>query len=464
MNTFKHSLVPGRLRRLGGTCLLASGVALALYGLPVLDAQLGSGLFSSTAAHAAEEERRPPPQARQSETLSRRVYERIEEVMELREAEDYVGARAVLDEVRELYDDDRLNNREKQVMFQFYANLDQIEEKYESALANYLEIIKLESISQSDREQTLTQIGALYFMLERYEEAIATFRELLAIALEPDPGVYLRIAYSYYSLEDYANVPEPLLTNMEMLRATGTEIPYNTYALLKSVYLLMEDFPKAYQTIREMVVLYNDEDDWIQLLQAAGALERFDEQGRLYYTNYIGGFLSNGSDYRNMASILNNFDNPYGCGKAMERSLEEGVVEADEDNLYLAASCYRLAREDARSVPFMEQAAELSEDGDKYFTLGVTHMVLSEWDKAVESFDKAHEKGGLSNPGNVYIQQARAYMELNRYDEAIEAAQAAARDRETSDTAQTWITILRREKERYETIERQKRELAEYYR
>src|SRR5690606_24840421 len=221
---------------------------------PVVDMHLGSGLFNN-AAQAAEEERRAPPEARQSETLGRAVYERIEKVMELREAEDYAGARALLGEVREMYDRGRLNNREKQVMFQFYANLDQIEEKYESALANYLEINKLEGISQTDREQTLTQIGALYFMLEQYEEAITTFRELLAIALEPDPGVYLRIAYAYYSLEDYANVPEPLMTNMEMLRAVGEEIPYNTYALLKSVYLLMEDYPKAYQTIREMVVL-----------------------------------------------------------------------------------------------------------------------------------------------------------------------------------------------------------------
>lgn len=463
MNNSTQTTRPCQLRKLGRSCLLAAGVAAALHGLPLAMNAVVPGLFA-TSVQAAEEERRPPPEARQSETLGRAVYERIEEVMELRDAEDYVGARAILDEIREMYDRNRLNNREKQVMFQFYANLDQIEEKYESALANYLEIAKLETISQTDREQTLTQIGSLYFMLERYQESIDTFRELLAIALEPDPGVYLRIAYAYYSLEQYENVPEPLLTNMEILRASQQEIPYNTYALLKSVYLLMEDFQNAYQVIREMVVLYNDEDDWIQLLQAAGALERFDEQARLYYTNYLGGFLSSASDYRNMASILNNFDNPYGCATAMEKSLEEGLVESDEDNLYLAASCYRLAREDARSVPFMERAAELSEDGEKYFTLGVTHMVLAEWENAVEAFDKAFDKGDLSNPGNVHIQKARALMELNRYDEALEAAREASRDRETSDMAQTWIRLLGNEKNRYETIERQKRELAEYYR
>src|SRR5690606_36967620 len=107
-------LAPARTHRLGRSCLLAGAVALALYGLPVVDMHLGSGLFNN-AAQAAEEERRAPPEARQSETLGRAVYERIEKVMELREAEDYAGARALLGEVREMYDRGRLNNREKQV-------------------------------------------------------------------------------------------------------------------------------------------------------------------------------------------------------------------------------------------------------------------------------------------------------------------------------------------------------------
>ena len=463
MNNYRSLSVPGRLRKLATTCVFGTAAAAFLYALPLVDGHAGSALFVST-VQAADSERRPPPEARQSETLTRRVYERIEEVMELREAEDYVGARAKLDEVKAMYDQNRLNNREKQVMFQFYANLDQIEEDYASALANYLEIMKLEGLTQEIQEQTLTQIGSLHFMLENYQEAIDTFNELLAIALEPDPGVYLRIAYAYYSLEDYANTAAPLLTNMEMLRAVGEEIPYNTYSLLKSVYLISEDYPKAYQTIREMVLLYNDSRDWLQLLQAAGAMDNFEEQALLYYTNYIGGFLASSSDYRNMASILSNQDNPYGCAKAMEKALADGQVEPDEDNYYLTASCYRLAREDAKAVPFMELAAEMSEDGEKYYTLGATQMVLSNFSEAVDAFEQAHAKGDLRNPGNVYIQQARALMELNRYEEALEAARAAARDRDSSDLAQTWITHITREKERYETIERRKRELAEYYR
>ena len=69
--------VPKRLSRLGKSCLLAAGVAAALNTLPLALNSLAPGLLATT-VQAAEEERRPPPEARQSETLGRAVYERIE--------------------------------------------------------------------------------------------------------------------------------------------------------------------------------------------------------------------------------------------------------------------------------------------------------------------------------------------------------------------------------------------------
>src|SRR5690606_3581326 len=106
------------------------------------------GILNSSVQAAEEEEgRRPPPSTRQSETLSRRVYERINEVMELRDAENFTEARAILDELKEMHSKDQLNGRETYTMFLFYANLDQIQENYESALANYEEILKLPELT-----------------------------------------------------------------------------------------------------------------------------------------------------------------------------------------------------------------------------------------------------------------------------------------------------------------------------
>jgi hypothetical protein len=55
-------------------------------------------------------------------------------------------------------------------------------------------------------------------------------------------------------------------------------------------------------------------------------------------------------------------------------------------------------------------------------------------------------------------------MELNRYDEGLVAARAARLDERSEETADTWITVLGREKVRYEALQRQRIELADFFR
>lgn len=454
-----------KLRKLAAHCVVATAAAAFVYALPVVGTAVIPSVFNSTVMAAEEEEgRRPPPETRASETLTRKVYERVEEVMTLREAEDYAGARRILDEIREMFNKDQLNNREKQVMFQFYANLDQMQENYPAALASYQEILKIPELQQEVQEQTWTQVGNLLYLMERYQESIEAFQTLLDISLEPDEDIYLRMSYAYYQLEEYANAIPPMLTNFELLRAKGEMIPKNSYGLLRALYLTLEDYQKAYQVVRESIVLYNEPDDWILLAQLSAQLERFSDQAYIYYVSGEGGFLSSQSDFVTLASLLSNNDNPYGCAKVMTSAMEAGMVEEDEDNLSLAATCYRLAREDEKAIPYLEKAASLSDDGEQYANLARVQMTLGDYAAAEAAFKQAFEKGGLGREDQVNLMRARNFLELNRHDEGIEAARRAARDSRSADTAQTWITHLANEKTRYETLQRQRKELANFFR
>ena len=106
----------------------------------------------------------------------------------------------------------------------------------------------------------------------------------------------------------------------------------------------------------------------------------------------------------------------------------------------------------------------MADDGELYARLGRIYSTMTEWEKSIDAFNQAMEKGSIDRPAQVYLSMARAYMELNRYDEGLEAARAAQRDERSRDTARTWLTVLTREKERYEPLQRQRRELAEFFR
>jgi tetratricopeptide (TPR) repeat protein len=452
-----------RTRRLACSCLMGVASVTALYMLPVTNAVV-PGLFASQVQAAEEEGRRPPPSTRQAGTLTQQVFSRITKVMELRDMDDLAGAKAVLDEIRALYDRGRLNDFETFTLWQFYASIEQTEENYEGALTYYRRMLEVPNLSPDQIEQTWFYIGSFHFVLEQYREAIDAFEMYNQIALEPNDAVYLRIASAYYSIEEYRNALPPLLKNMELLRAKGEKVPQSTYGLLRAIYLTLEDYQSAYQTLREMVVLFEDPADWSLLAQLAGQLERFTEQAQIYYVAETGGFLDSENEYVQLASQLFNNENPYGCAEMIQKGFDKGIIEEDEDNLSFIAQCYQIAREDEKALPFLERAAAMSDDGELYARLARVYMTLDNMEKAAEAFKEAFDKGGLNRPDQVYLTQARAYMELNRYDEALTAARAAGRDERSADTARTWVTVLTNEKERYETLQRQRRDLAEFIR
>lgn len=438
--------------------LLAAVVTL----LPMADISVIGGQVM--AAEEDDDGRRAPPEARSSQTLGRRVYTRINEVMERRDMEDFAGAMAILDEIKEDYDRDRLNDREKFVMWQFYANLHQIGENYPAAIAAYREMMTLPNLTQDQIEQTLFYLGSLYYVEEQFREAIDYFNQYNDIALEPNDDVYFRIGTAHYQLEEYPESIPFILRNMEILRSNGEAIPKNTYDLLRALYFNVEDYEKAYQVLRESVVLYNESDDWVLLPAVLGQIERFTEQAQSYYVVNTLEHLDSDSQLINLAAQLYNNDYPYGCARIMEKGMNDGIIEQDEDNLAFLSTCYQIAREDEKAAVPLERAAAMSEDGEHYARLGRIYSTMTEFGKCVEAYDNAFEKGDLDRPDQAYLSVARCYMELNRYDEGIEAARAARRDERSEDTADTWITVLTREKERYETLQRQRRELAEWFR
>lgn len=458
----KNIIFPRLLQKLAKSLLLAAVVT----ALPFADFQFISG--NQVLAQRAEEEegRRAPPEARSSQTLSRQVFTRINEVMELRDMDDFAGAMEVLDEIKDLYDRDRLNDREKFVMWQFYANLYQIAENYPEAINAYVQMLTLPNLTQEQLEQTLFYLGSLYYVEENFTQAIDYFTQYNDVALEPNEDVYYRIGTAHYQLEEYNDSIPFILRHMEILRSKNEAINKNIYDLLRALYFNIEDYEKAYQVLRESVVLYNEADDWVLLPAVLGQIERFREQAQSYYVVDVIGHLDTDTQLINLAAQLYNNDYSYGCARIIEKGMADGIIPEDESNLAFLSTCYQIAREDEKAAPPLERAAAMSDDGEHYARLGRIYATMEDFEGCIEAFDNAFDKGGLDRPDQAYLSVARCYMEANRYDEGIEAAREAARiersEEISDDTAQTWITVLTREKERYETLQRQRRELAEF--
>ncbi len=406
----------------------------------------------------AQQERRAPPAARSAQTLSRPVYQRLEEIMELRDEGDTAGADEVLLELRNMYERGRLNNAEELSMWRFYANFAAIEENYEEAII-YQELIlgyDERALPLDVREGALLLLGQLKFAVEDYNGSIDAYLEYLGMAFEQDIAVYQRIAFAYYSLEDFSNALNYILEFMDQTRAQGEPVNKGTYDLARSLNTLLEDLDSALQLTREMIVLFNDPSDWEFMVNVLGALERFDKQAHYIYAMNTFGFVDSEGHIINLSGQLFNNDYYWGAAKIIEQGLEQGLLDSDEDSWARLAQSYQLAREDRMAVDPFITAAELAEDGEMYSRLSSVYINLSRFADAVDALENAFIKGGLAREDQAYIRQARALLELNRYTDGIAAARLASNDERSEDVARTWVQYLINERLLYRTKQQQR--------
>lgn len=440
----------------GATCL---SLAVAFTVTPVLT----TGLFTSQQVLAQEDGPRPPPSTRQANTLSRPVFTRIEDIQELRDADEYEEALAKLGELREMANNDRLNGYERYMMLIFYASIAMDMENFEDAEAYWDEALDLPDLSATQQSQAFQTLGQLRFMLERYEGALTAFDDYIRVTEVPDSGVYLRKATALYVLERYEEALPEVLHNMELVRAQGEQIPENTYGLLRSIYFNLEDYEAVQDVLREMIVLFDNPDEWIQLAQVHSQLENFDRQAYSYYLADLKDYLSSSQQLMTLGYLLYNNDNPWGASQVISRGMSSNTIEENASNLEFLATCYQAAREDDMALEPLRRAAEMAEDGAMYYRLGRIYMNIRDYESAVQAMDRAIEAGGVDREDQLYQTQATAYYLLDRYDEAIAAARSAGQaDERSADTAQSMVASFQRAKESYETIQRRRQELAEW--
>ena len=110
--------------------------------------------------------------------------------------------------------------------------------------------------------------------------------------------------------------------------------------------------------------------------------------------------------------------------------------------------------------------AELDDTGDGWDTVGYMHYMLADYEDSVEAFEKAVDKGNLSDRASTLLFLSRALYELDEFEAARSAARQAA-DAADSDSsrnaASNYLTLIDSTEQRYNIIEQRKADAIDFY-
>ena len=237
------------------------------------------------------------------------------------------------------------------------------------------------------------ELGQLDKMIEPADNAIVAFAD------KPNQNPYILKLTSYYERKKYKEAIEVLETVLLLFpenKSWWTQLPM--------FYLLVEDYPKALQTLD---------------------------------LAYKQGFLDKESQIKTLASLYSSNESPYKAAKLLEKHIASGLVKRDDKNISTLANAWHAAQHVSVAAKYYGELAKMTGEAKHYSKQGMLLKQDEQFAKAITAMNKALELG-IDNKGRLYMSIAESYFYLEKYKQAYAAINKAMDDPKSRKAARSW--------------------------
>ncbi len=423
------------------------------------------GIFVSGAAYAdQQDEQRDRQKTKQAQAVSKEVYDRIQKAQEAIDEDKPDNALKILNSV---LGKKGLTEYEQQNVLNYigfvYYNLEKIPE----AMATYEKMLRIPSIEEQIKKQTLYTLAQLSTMEEDYPNAIRLLDEWFVLETNPAPDPYILYAQNLYQINRYADMVRPIEAAMAVAVKRSLTVKEDWYVLLNFAYFQQEDYEKVRDIQKILLVNWPKKRYWFSL---AGAFTELGEEQNLvsaYDAALTQGLLEKESELVTMAQLYLQHEVPYKAGTLMEREMDAGRIAKNAKNYRLLSQAWTLAAEDEKAIPALQQAARLSDEGELNLRLGNAHLNLGQYGECVSAINDGITKGGIKSPDNAQISLGMCLYNQKKFRDSIAAFREAGKTIRSRKISRQWINVIESDIQRNEQIRlaeaaarKQQRELA----
>lgn len=424
------------------------------------------GIFATGAAYAdQEDEDRDNRKTKQAQAVSKAVYDRIQKAQEAIDADDSAAALKILNTLKgkKGLTDYELQNVLNYIGFVYY-NL----EKMPEAIATYEEMLRIPSIEEQIKKQTLYTLAQLSTMEEDYNKALRLLDEWFVLETNPAPDPYILYAQNLYQVNRYADMVRPIEAAMAVAEKRELTVKEDWYVLLNFAFFQQEDYEKVRDIQKILLINWPKKRYWFSL---AGAYTELGEEQNLvaaYDAAMTQGLLEKESELVTMAQLYLQREVPYKAAVLLTEEMEKGRVAKNAKNYRLLSQAWTLAAEDKKAIPALQQAAKLSDEGELDLRLGNAYLNLGQFGECVAAINNGIKKGGIKSPDHAQISLGMCLYNQQKYRASIAAFREAGKTRRSGKVSRQWIRVINSDIERNEQIRlaeaaarKQQRELAE---
>ncbi len=383
----------------------------------------------------------PKPKTRQVETLTQFTYDEITRAQESSSKGQHKNAMSILDVLLKSED---VNNYEHAIILQQKAFLWIEMENFSQATRLLKQAMALGAFSEQAYLNALFNLAQIYAASEKYKDAIETLNQWMKRVETISPQAHALLAQAWALSGDLKRATP----YAEKAVSAAKNPRRNWLHLLASLYLQQDLYRKALPVAAQGVKLYpRDRIFWSQLVGLYAELKQFKKSFASLRTMHQLGLFTKSAEYRRLAQSYLSYDAPIPAARVLEEGLRKNLVEKNDENYTLLGDAWLLAREWKKAIAALSKAAPLVKHGKIWQRLGNGYIEDEQWKKAEQAFERALEKGDLSDEGRVWLLLGVARAKQKKNEQAFTALGRAIEYDKTSSEAKAWMDNLRAHQE-----------------
>ncbi|MEE8496156.1 MAG: tetratricopeptide repeat protein [Xanthomonadales bacterium] len=337
----------------------------------------------------------------------------------------------------------------RSILNQALAQVEWSRENYNPALKYFEKAVELDALPDQAHFALMYQIAQLYFMQERYREAL----DKLALWFCNSPSdkitssAFVLKASIYAQQGDYAETLKAIDTAIDMDDHPGEQ----WYQLKLASHYELEQYSQAMQTLELIITRWpHKKVYWTRLSQIYFNLEQDEKALAVMALAYRKGLLDTQGDITYLSNLYSNSDLPFKAALVLEKGIKDGVVASTRNHWTAVADSWYVAQEKENSLVAYEYAGKASKDGRIDLRRGYILIDLERWPEVLKALHEALGKGGLTEreTGEVYLLRGMTQFKLGNFDSASADWGEAGRYAGSRDAARQWMNHLREERQR----------------
>ena len=335
------------------------------------------------------------------------------------------------------------------IINQALAQVEWARKNYPAALGYFEQAIELNSLPDQAHFALLYQVAQLYFMQDRYAEALVRLELWFCKSPEEKitPSAYVLQASIHARKEDYTEV----LKAIDKAIALDEDPAESWFQLKLAAHYELEHYPQAAATLEVMIARWPDRKMyWTRLSQVYYTLKQHQRALAVLALAYRKGLLDKQGDILYLSSLYSNAEVPFKAAQVLEKGIRDGKVEPSNYHWTVVADTWYAAEELEKSLQAYAEAGSAASDGTIDLRRGYILVDLERWPAALESLDLALKKGGLDErkTGEAYLLRGMAQFNLGNFESASADWGEAGRYEKTREAARQWMNHLREERRR----------------